>query len=119
MQNHETGKKGEQYAVYYLITTGYEILTTNYNVLGGELDIIAKYNNTLIFFEVKTRKSDKFGLPEESLTYKKRSNLRYAMLKYMNNVYYRGDFRFDLIAIEMNSFDEVKKLRHYKDVQLI
>jgi putative endonuclease len=119
MKNIQTGKKGEQYAAHYLISKGYKIITTNYKVLGGEIDIIARYNLQLIFIEVKTRRGKNFGLPEDALGYHKLRKIKYTMFKYMHDNYYRGPFRIDLIAIELGSIDELKHLRHYKDVQLI
>lgn len=119
MNNQKIGKKGEQYATHYLRSIGYQILKTNYYVLGGEIDIIARYNLELVFIEVKTRHGRGFGMPEDALNFYKRRNLRHAMFKYMHENYYRGPFRFDLIAIELSRFDEVRHLRHYKNVQLI
>jgi len=119
MNNIKIGKKGEQHAAHYLRSIGCEIIKTNYYILGGEIDIIAKYNLELIFVEVKTRRGRNFGFPEDALRYHKMRKLKYTMLKYMHENYYRGPFRFDLIAIEISRFDEVKDLRHYKNVQLI
>ncbi len=119
MKNMQTGKKGEQHAAFYLRSCGYEILTTNYKVLGGEIDIIARYNLELVFIEVKTRHGRSFGLPEEALTYHKKKNLKYAIIKFMHENYHRGPFRFDMIAIELSDIDELLHLRHYKNVQLI
>lgn len=119
MNNVEIGKKGEAYAAHYLVSQGYEIIKTNYKVLGGEIDIIARYNLELVFVEVKTRRGRGFGYPEQAMNYYKKRHLKYAILKFMHDNYYRGSFRFDLIAIELKNIDEVGHLRHYKDVQLI
>ena len=60
------GKFGEDLALIYLKRQGYKIIERNFRIRGGEIDIIAQDNNTLVYIEVKTRTSHAFGLPEES-----------------------------------------------------
>lgn len=62
------GKYGEDLAAEFLKSHGYKIIERNFRIRGGELDIIALENNTLIYVEVKTRTSHRFGRPEESIT---------------------------------------------------
>src|SRR3990167_6959320 len=71
MINKNTGRLGENMAAEYLRTNGYHILRRNYHVRGGEIDIIAKQNQTLVFIEVKTRRQNAGGYPEEAGTPKK------------------------------------------------
>ncbi len=59
-----TGKKGEDIAVAYLKSNGYRIVERNYKCLFGEIDIVAKDGNTVVFVEVKSRKSEEFGDPQ-------------------------------------------------------
>ncbi len=76
MANHNnTGKKGELLAAAYLTKNGFEILHSNWRHAHYEIDIIATLGNILHFIEVKTRRSTKFGLPEESVSSKKLQNL--------------------------------------------
>ena len=116
--NNPIGKKGEQYAADYLRALGYDIVKTNYHILGGEIDIISRFNNEIVFVEVKTRRSNKFGWGEESITRTKLRRLNLAMHRYLAELYWRCDYRLDVIAIQMNSFEEVCNLRHYKNVQI-
>lgn len=111
-----TGKKGEQYAVNYLRALGYEIVKTNYHILGGEIDIISRIGSKIVFVEVKTRKSNTYGLGEESITRTKLRRLHLAMHKYLAELYWRCEYRLDIITIQMNSFEEICNLRHYKNV---
>ncbi|MBI1919332.1 YraN family protein [Candidatus Microgenomates bacterium] len=64
----ETGKKGEDLAVDYLRRHGYKIIERNFQKGYGEIDIVAQEGDTLVFVEVKTRKSSRFGSPLEAIT---------------------------------------------------
>lgn len=76
MANHlDTGKLGEQLAIKYLVAKSFTIIHTNWRYSHFEIDIIASCNEVLHFIEVKTRRSEKFGFPEESVTDKKLQNL--------------------------------------------
>lgn len=68
MSTTSFGKYGEDLATEFLRSHGYKIIERNFRIRGGELDIIALENNTLIYIEVKTRTSHQFGLPLESVT---------------------------------------------------
>ena len=76
MAHHNvTGKSGEALALAYLIRNDFVILHTNWRHSHYEIDVIAYKENTLHFIEVKTRRSLKFGYPEESVTKKKMESL--------------------------------------------
>lgn len=62
------GKTGEDLACKYLKKHGYKIIERNFRIRGGEIDIIALDGRTLVYIEVKTRTSHKFGLPQEAVT---------------------------------------------------
>lgn len=66
--NNRIGKIGEKLAAEYLEKHGYEIITTNFYTKRGEIDIIARKDNEIVFVEVKTRSSDSFGKPVEAVT---------------------------------------------------
>jgi putative endonuclease len=78
-----TGKLGETLATDYLKNKGYSILHRNYRTPLGELDIIAKKNDTICFFEVKTRSSDKKGKPYEAVNFYKLQHLKRAIELYV------------------------------------
>ncbi len=97
-------KLGEEKAAEYLINRGYKIIERNFRIGYGEIDIIAIRNNTLIFVEVKTRTSVKFGTPIESITGKKIRILKntcgfYKSLK--TNL--PDQMRIDAISVLINS----------------
>lgn len=115
--NQKVGKFGEDLAKNYLIKHGYKIIDRNIQIRYKELDIIAKLKNLLVFVEVKTRTSNKYGLADESITRKKIKNLKYAIKKYLN--YTKTDYndiRADLIAVDINKDKKIAKIKHYKDI---
>jgi len=78
------GGKGEKYAVKLLEGRGYKIIETNFKRPWGEIDIIAVKDDILVFVEVKTRKSTKFGLPEEAVTPRKIAKIKRVGALYQN-----------------------------------
>ena len=70
-QTKRFGNLGEKFAQRLIKAKGYKILTTNFRSKFGEIDIIAQKNDFLVFIEVKTRWSNKYGKPEEAVTSKK------------------------------------------------
>jgi len=73
--NQRIGKWGEDVASEHLAQRGYEIISRNVRTPYGEIDVIAKQDNITIFVEVKTRTSNKMGLPEESITPRKQEHM--------------------------------------------
>ena len=98
----ERGGKGEQFAAVFLERIGYTILEKNYVFAHGEIDIVAKDGDELVFVEVKTRYTKKFGAPEEAVTPAKQALVRrtaegYVQEHHLENV----SCRFDVIAIQV------------------
>jgi putative endonuclease len=100
--NQVTGKTGERMAEDFLKKQGYFILERNVRSPFGEIDLVAKHQKTLVFVEVKTRRSTDFGFPEESLTAHKKHRLgRLASWYLMNRSYPDCPVRFDVLAIQL------------------
>lgn len=112
-QHNELGKIGEQLAADYLFTKGYEILVRNYVFQKAEVDIIAKFNNTIICVEVKTRNSEFFGDPQEFVSKGKIKNLVKAMDAFVIENDISLETRFDIIAVLKNNSTE--QLTHYEN----
>ncbi|MDD3656300.1 MAG: YraN family protein [Atribacterota bacterium] len=101
---NNTGNTGEKFARYYLNKKGYRILEQNYKVSFGEIDIIAEKNNCICFIEVKSRRSNICGSPEESITqYKKNKIIKVAELYIKQRKIKDKLFRFDVIALNFNN----------------
>lgn len=97
----ETGKKGENLAYEFLKKNGYKIIEQNFSCKQGEIDIIAKSpSNYLVFIEVKSRKSLKYGMPCEAVTPYKKKHIKYTAKYYIfKNSISNIDIRFDVIEI--------------------
>lgn len=100
MNKREIGTEGEKRAVKYLTEQGLVIIDTNYTCKLGEVDIIAKDNDTVVFIEVKYRKDIKMGRPYESVNhYKKMKIIKSAMWFAQKKGIYEKPMRFDIIEI--------------------
>jgi len=93
------GQRGEGIALSFLITKGYSIIERNYKTPMGEIDIIARDNETLVFVEVKTRESIEFGLPFESVDRRKRRKIAGVALSYLKRFDDLPPCRFDVLSI--------------------
>lgn len=98
-EHNELGKKGEQLAVNYLITNGYNIRERNYRFEKAEVDIIAQKNDILAIIEVKTRSSIDFGNPQDFVKPKQIQRLVKAVNEYITAYDLDTEVRFDIIAI--------------------
>lgn len=101
VNNRETGSCKEQYAADYLRKKGYDIYTMNFRCKIGEIDIIAKDAEYLVFCEVKYRTTVNYGYPEEAVNYRKQNRIRQVSRYYMltNNIDINTPVRYDVIAI--------------------
>ncbi len=97
--NITTGAKGEEAAVNFLKRRGYNILAQNYKAARCEIDIIASHAETLVFVEVKTRKSNAYGYPEEAVTPTKQRNMVRAAEVYIEDNKWKNEIRFDIISL--------------------
>ena len=97
------GKQGESLAVWYLKKNGYKILEQNYRTKLGEIDIIAREKKTLVFVEVKSRRSIRFGSPKWAVTPKKQRTISMVALSYLKNTKQtEAKARFDVVTITSN-----------------
>ena len=97
MTTKEIGDFGETAACRYLENQKMRILKRNYRERGGEIDIIAKDGETIVFAEVKTRASEKYGTPSEFVDYKKQEKIIKTAVSYLGTD--DIDMRFDVIEV--------------------
>lgn len=110
LNNKEKGNIGESLAAFYLRLHFYKILERNFRAKTGEIDIIAKKNNYIIFTEVKYRKTTSKGYPREAVTeFKKRQIKKTAEIYLLKHNLTEANVRFDVIEILG------KKIEHIKD----
>lgn len=117
MLNKQTGDHGEDLACKYLQKLGYKILERNYRIRGGEIDIVAKDKDTLVFVEVKTRYSHEYGLPAESITPWKVKHLLKTARFYVQKIGW-GDreYRLDFVGVDFAENPEDPKLELIKNI---
>jgi putative endonuclease len=105
------GQRGEDIATAYLRQQGYTILARNWRCAAGELDIVARQGETLAFVEVRTRRGNRFGSPEESVTPDKQAKLVELAQSYLQESCLTDqNWRIDVVAIEMDRRGRVKRL---------
>jgi putative endonuclease len=117
MSEHiKLGKRGELIAVDYLKARGFNILETNWRTKHKEIDIIALDKNEIVFIEVKTRKNNYFGDPEEAVNLKKQKLLINAAENYIISNKIDLEARFDIISVicDGNKYD----INHIKEAFL-
>lgn len=96
------GNRGENLALEYLKNRGYEILSNNYRCHFGEVDIISRKGNEIIFAEVKTRSGNSYGYPEEAVDKNKIRHIKKVAETYITENKLRDmNIRFDVISIEL------------------
>jgi len=107
------GDAAEERACLHLGRSGFTIVERNYRTKGGEIDIVARKGDVLVFVEVRSLEVPGFGTPEESVTPAKRRRLVGAARQYISKVPPSAwrEARFDVIAIEGNG--DAAALRHY------
>jgi len=109
------GLHGEEEACRHLARLGYTILARRFRSRMGEIDLVAEEDRTLVFIEVKTRRSLSCGPPEESVTPKKQKRLiRMAETFIAARGLHGRDCRFDVVAVDL-SRDGRSEVRHLKD----
>jgi putative endonuclease len=105
MQNwkQKFGEQGETLAAKRLKKAGYKIIETNYRTRLGEIDIIAKDKDTIVFVEVKSRRSVKFGNPKQAVTLRKQKKISMVALYYLKTTgQSTAKARFDVVTVISN-----------------
>lgn len=94
------GQGAEKRAVRFLRRSGYRIVETNYRNRIGEIDIVAREQNTLVFVEVKARRNARFGSPKHAVTRQKQRKISMTALAYLKETGQSGTkARFDVVAV--------------------
>lgn len=94
------GQSGEEVAIDLLKKSGYKILVKNYRTKLGEIDIVARDKDTTCFVEVKTRQTEKFGLPQEAIFRSKQKKISKVAIKFLkDNNLLDKKARFDVVSV--------------------
>lgn len=111
------GRIGENKAATYLQKKGYLILEKNAYSRFGEIDIICRTGNTVVFVEVKTRTNATKGKPYEAVTYRKLLHLKRTIDYYLvEKKLYNLKHRLDVISIDYNQESEKFVIQHFENV---
>ncbi len=130
----EIGNIGETAVEKYLTRRGWRILSNNFSVRGGEIDMIGYRFGTLAYFEVKSRSNDLYGRPAEAVDARKLSNIRYAKSVFESMYVHSGKIevfyplgiskkrniyrkRIDIVEVYFGKDYKVEKINHIKDVE--
>ncbi len=110
--NKAVGAQGEELATAFLRRAGYRIVERNFRCKGGEADIVARDGKTLVFVEVKTRRSQAYGPPQLAVTSFKQRQISKAALTWLaKNRLQDALARFDVIAVMLLS-DGTHRIEH-------
>jgi putative endonuclease len=94
------GAHGEDLAADWYERHGYEVVARNWRCRAGELDLVVRRGRELVFVEVKTRSSDRFGLPAEAVTARKQQRLRGLAVRFLAEAGGgASSLRFDVVAV--------------------
>ena len=111
MRRRDTGILGEKLAKDFLKKRGYRIVETNYRCPEGEIDIVAKHEDFMVFVEVRTKKSLAFGSPEESITPAKKERMKAAAFHYQqSHDNFPSLWRIDVVAIELDQRGRLSRI---------
>ena len=112
---HKIGKIGEDIAIKYLEDIGYIIIERNFFAIQGEIDIIAKDGQELVFIEVKTRTNKKFGMPVDAVNKTKQKHFVRTVKYYLYLKKLENNFvRLDVIEVYINK--EKYEINHIKQI---
>ncbi|MFO8102248.1 MAG: YraN family protein [Dehalococcoidia bacterium] len=111
-----TGAVGEKQAEKFLKKQGYKIIETNYRCKLGEIDIVARDKDTIVFAEVRTKHNLEYGTPEESVNSAKQAKLIKLAEYYMQQHQGTAQFwRIDVVAVEMGERDKISRIEIIKN----
>ena len=112
----ELGAKGEKLAAKFLKRKGYKIVQRNYRCRLGEIDIIAEQDRSIIFVEVRSKQSERFGPPQYSITRAKRGQISKTALCYIKEKrLVERSCRFDVIAITFSPESRKPEIEHIEN----
>jgi len=110
------GRIGEKIALFYLKEKGYKLLEKNFHCRWGEIDLIFKKDDKIIFVEVKTRIGDKKGKPYEAVNFYKIKYLKRAINFYLlKKKYFQYKLSLEIVSVILNSDLSLKEIKHFSE----
>lgn len=116
MKNKLLGKYGEDIVSNYISKNGMSIVKRNYSCKSGEIDIIASQGDTIVFIEVKTRTSEKYGRPSQAVSVSKQRKLIKTALMFMTQKnLFDYSCRFDVVEVNVDKETKSYNITYIKD----
>ncbi len=116
-RNQDQGQLGEDLAVAFLKKKGFKIIERNFRIRGGEIDIIAIHEDTLIFIEVKTRSSHEFGSPLEAIGYwKLKALVKTAQFYKVNHPKLPDAMRIDAVSVMLDRDNKMTNIELVRNI---
>lgn len=109
-RRQQLGRLGEKMAAQALAAAGRTIVARNWRCTAGEIDIVAQDGDTLVVVEVRTRRGDAYGTPEESMTPPKQAKLVELGQTYVQETDWAGPWRIDVVAVQLNRRGRLERL---------
>lgn len=116
MNRAETGKRGEECAREYLEQRGYAVVERNVKTRYSELDIVACKGQDLVFAEVRTKRGEWFGSPEDTISRKKIERLKRGALAYVTWKSGALRWRIDVLCVVLDAFGNASRVDHYESI---
>ena len=114
-RRNELGQWGETLAAQYLQERGCALVASNWRCSAGEVDLIVRDGDCLVFVEVRTRRGKKYGTPEESITPRKLAHMIAVAETYVYEQDWKGNWRLDVVAIQVQRGKEAS-IEWYENV---
>jgi putative endonuclease len=115
--NKIVGQTGEAEAERLLARKGYDIISRNFSTRYGEIDLICRDGETLVFVEVKTKKGPDFGTPEDMFTRRKLDRVKRMAIVYLEGK--ETKCRIDMVAVVLGQNEQMESIQHYQNVDQI
>ena len=116
MDHLETGQLGEKIAKEYLERKGYKIVERNYKTKFAEIDLVGLKDKVMVFVEVRTKRGEAFGSPEETLNYAKLQKVLWNAKSYMAYKKWTGPCRIDAVCVILGGDDKPQRIDHYENI---
>ncbi|UCB56855.1 MAG: YraN family protein [Candidatus Omnitrophota bacterium] len=117
-ENLRTARRGEEIAARHLQTKGYRLIEQNYRTRYAEIDLITRYKGILVFVEVRTKRNEQFGSPEETINRNKINKLIKNAQGYMLKKGYNKKYRIDAVCVLLDKNGEAGRISHYENITL-
>ena len=104
----QLGRAGEAATARWYRRRGYRVVATNWRHGRGEIDLVVANRAVLVFCEVKTRSSARFGTGFEAVTADKQRRVRHLAAQYMRTASWRGPIRFDVASVVAGRVDVIE-----------